>query len=230
MEQIYTIPVNEAFEAVQSEEHAGCPFCRLKKKLEEDELSIILGASMMEPDIRIKTNEAGFCHDHFGKMLEKGNRLSLALILESHLAEMEKKLTSGGLSSMMKGGVPKRLSDAVESCYICDRIEYSFSRMVSTAVMLWETDAAFRKKCGQQEYICLPHVAEFLAAGKAGMSKKVYADFEKSVMKVAVRRMSEVREGIAAFVKKFDYRYAGEALDNAAGAPEAAVEFLSGKE
>ena len=48
-EHIYTIPVNEAFE----DESGKCPFCLLYEKLQEDELSLILGASMMEPDVRI---------------------------------------------------------------------------------------------------------------------------------------------------------------------------------
>ena len=55
MEKIYTIPVNEAFD-----ESGSCPFCRMKKKLEENEIELILGASMMEPDIRIQTNEKAF--------------------------------------------------------------------------------------------------------------------------------------------------------------------------
>ena len=38
MEQIYTIPVNEAFEKVGEHPECGCPFCKLYKKLEEDEL------------------------------------------------------------------------------------------------------------------------------------------------------------------------------------------------
>ena len=53
MEQIYTIPVNEAFDAVSEKPELGCPFCMLYRKLQDDELDIILGASMMEPDIRI---------------------------------------------------------------------------------------------------------------------------------------------------------------------------------
>ena len=61
MDMNFTIPVNEAFEASAADASCGCPFCALYRKLEEDELDLILGASMMEPDIRIKTNEAGFC-------------------------------------------------------------------------------------------------------------------------------------------------------------------------
>ena len=80
LEKIYTIPVNEAFE--QSD---NCPFCLLYKKLEDNELDLILGASMMEPDIRIQTNNLGFCDVHYEKMYNLKNRLGLALMLESHL-------------------------------------------------------------------------------------------------------------------------------------------------
>ena len=54
-EQIYTIPVSEAFEARSGK----CPLCLLREKWEQNELDLILGASMMEPDIRIKTNKLG---------------------------------------------------------------------------------------------------------------------------------------------------------------------------
>ena len=48
-EKIYTIPVNEAFD-----EYDGCPFCRMRRTLEDNERELIMGASMMEPDTRIK--------------------------------------------------------------------------------------------------------------------------------------------------------------------------------
>ena len=78
MEQIYTIPINEAFDALTAEgAPCECPVCRLEGRLEENELDLILGASMMEPDIRIKTNAEGFCRDHYKKMLGMKNRLGL---------------------------------------------------------------------------------------------------------------------------------------------------------
>lgn len=66
MEQIYTIPVNEVFEKCMAQSvrenvsDCRCPFCELYNKYEADEVDLILGASMMEPDIRKKTNEKGF--------------------------------------------------------------------------------------------------------------------------------------------------------------------------
>ena len=95
-EKIYTIPINEAFENAIDGESYDCPFCLLKDMLERNELEIIMGASMMEPDIRIQTNKKGFCKHHFEKLYENGNRLGLALILESHLAEIEKNIFEGG--------------------------------------------------------------------------------------------------------------------------------------
>ena len=81
-EKIYTIPVNEAFEACAEDKSRGCPFCRLYNKLEADETDLILGASMMEPDVRIKTNEKGFCATHFQMLLSGKNRLGLGLMLD----------------------------------------------------------------------------------------------------------------------------------------------------
>ena len=85
-ETICTIPINDIFMPKD-----GCPICRLRRELEDNERELIMGASMMEPDIRIKTNERGFCKKHYMKMFEMNNRLSLALMLESHLNEMRPK-------------------------------------------------------------------------------------------------------------------------------------------
>ena len=97
MEQIYTIPVNEAFEASRDDASCGCPFCSLYNKLEDDELELILGASMMEPDVRIKTNERGFCRTHYDMMFARQNRLGMALTLESHLDELRGDITEHAL-------------------------------------------------------------------------------------------------------------------------------------
>ena len=77
-EKIYTIPVNEAFSKKD-----GCPFCRLKKQLEDAERELIMGASMMEPDIRIKTNERGFCKKHYLKMLKSDQK---QLFIKNHFS------------------------------------------------------------------------------------------------------------------------------------------------
>ena len=129
MEKIYTIPVNEAFDACAEDNTKGCPFCEMYRRLEENELEIILGASMMEPDIRIKTNEMGFCDRHFSKMLKRKNRLGLALMLESHLAHVEKE--SSGMGAM------KKLGKINDSCYVCARIDNNFEKRIANKLYIW---------------------------------------------------------------------------------------------
>ena len=115
MEQIYTIPVNEAFEASAADASCGCAFCAMYNKLEENELELILGASMMEPDVRIKTNEQGFCRTHYDMMFVRKNRLGMALTLESHINDLIKD-TKSGLLSKDGSKAEKRIGELEKSC------------------------------------------------------------------------------------------------------------------
>jgi hypothetical protein len=229
MEQIYTIPVNEAFEASAADPSLGCPFCRLYNSLEQDELDLILGASMMEPDVRIRTNELGFCRDHFAMMLRRPKRLPLALILESHLAEQYKSLGRGAAFPGRAGeNAAKKYAALEKSCYICSRIEYNFTRMQETAALLWENDEAFRQKTAAQPLFCLSHFAGFVAAAKERMARRDFADFYRVLSEQQGAYMEKLNADVSWFVKKFDYRYDAEPWGDAKDAPERAVAYLTG--
>ncbi len=230
MEKIYTIPVNEAFDASSDDHACGCPFCALYNKLEENELELILGASMMEPDTRIKTNEQGFCKTHYDMMFTRKNRLGMALMLESHLNELRKDTNGKGLAALKGVGVEpmKRLAELEGTCYVCGRIEFSFTKMMETAVLLWDQDSDFREKLRAQPYICLPHYRMFVEHARHGLSKKRFPDFYKDVSTVVNTYFDELREDVSWFCKKFDYRYDSEPWGNAKDAVERAIKFTSG--
>lgn len=224
-EHIYTIPVNEAFD----KQEGKCPFCLLHEKLQEDELTLILGASMMQPDVRIQTNKKGFCREHFGMLLTRGNRLGLALILESHLDELKSGVPLGGLLSRDKTAAPrKKLSELEHSCYICDRIEGNFSAMLETASYLYANDDAFRKKFAAQTCLCLPHyrmVLEETAHMKKPYAQEMAADAER----VVTAYLDKLKNDVSWFCKKFDYRYEDEPWYDSKDAIERAVAFLNSK-
>ncbi len=231
MEQIYTIPVNEAFEKGAGDETRGCPFCRLRDDLNKNEIDLILGASMMEPDVRKETNVRGFCRDHYGKLLSAGKRLPLALVLESHLAEVEKMLKKPSLlPNMAGGGAAKKLSSMSESCYICGRVDSYLEKMTETAALLWGSDPAFRKKCEKQPLFCIDHFAMFVSAGKAGLERKTFAEFYKALYEKEESVLLKVAGDVSFFAKKFDYRYADEPWEGRENAPESAIDFLCGSE
>ncbi len=229
MEQIYTIPVNEAFEASRDDAACGCAFCALYRRLEENELDLILGASMMEPDVRIKTNKQGFCKTHYDMMFVRKNRLGMALTLESHLCELAKDISENPLMSLMGAAgkrAEKRLVSLEESCYVCGRIGYHFTHMAETAVMLWEKDEAFRDKLRAQPMFCLPHYRLLLATGAKRFKKKELAEFSAACAKVTEGYLAELQKDVSWFCKKFDYRYEEEPWYNSKDAVERAMKFL----
>lgn len=225
MEKIYTIPVNEAFD-----EHGSCPFCRMRQKLEENEIDLILGASMMEPDIRIQTNEKGFCARHFRQMYEAQKRLPLALMLESHLDVIRKECTTPKLTLKEKVGTVSEHTDSFcKTCYVCERVEFHWSKMFETACLLWDMDIEFRRKMEKQTYFCLPCYTRFLKTAKLFIHKKRLPDFLEAAQGVQMKYLDELKGDISHFCKKFDYRYQKEPWGNARDSVERAIRFLSGE-
>lgn len=229
VEKIYTIPINEAFNRAPTGTPPDCPLCLLREMLEENELERILGAAMMEPDVRIETNRLGFCQKHFARLAEKSNRLGLALILESHIAAVEKEIFSGGTLFDAAGTKEEeKLKKLGDSCYVCKRTEEAFGKMLGTTVFLWETEEDFRAKFGNQSLFCLPHYEMLLSAGRDNLSKKQFRDFYDVSRKIMQTYIKELGGDVSWFCKKFDYRYDGEPWYNAKDSVPRAINFLAG--
>ena len=228
MEQIYTIPVNEAFDLVREKRECGCPFCVLFKKLQADEIDIILGASMMEPDIRIKTNEQGFCLNHYNIMLGKKRMLGMGLMMDSHLPEVKKRLLGPTVFGDKKKAAVSSLSELESSCYVCGRIQKNLSSMTATAVYLWESDYEFRKKFSDAPYFCLPHYRAMIDYASKKMSKRSFAEFYDAALRIEEAYIDSLSGDVSWFCKKFDYRYDEEPWYNSKDSVQRAIKFLSG--
>ena len=224
-ETIYTIPINEAFDK-SIEEGKGCPFCRLYEKFEENELELILGGSMMEPDVRIKTNKLGFCPDHFSKMLRHGKRLPLALMLESHLNELKDDLINkkGIIKSPEKAAA--RIRELCSTCYVCERVNGNYYRMLANAAYMWAQDFDFRKKFASQPWLCGRHFADICEVAKKEAGKKLAPDLCAAAAALYAAKLDDLSDEVSRFCRSFDYRYQDEPLGNAATSVERTIEFL----
>ena len=122
-EDICSIPISEIFEPKD-----GCPFCRMRDMLEDRMATYITGAAMMEPDVRVETNRLGFCHQHFEQILQRGSRLSVALILESLLDEAGKDILPEDDKL-----APKKILAAADrrahSCFVCENVEKNMQHL-----------------------------------------------------------------------------------------------------
>ncbi len=229
MEQIYTIPVNEAFDEVNSKKECGCPFCVLYRKLQNDEIDIILGASMMEPDIRMKTNEQGFCLTHYNIMLRRKRMLGMGLMLESHLAEVEKKIDGPTLLGNKAQASITAIDKLNSDCYVCSRIKRNLDAMISTAVYLFETDPNFVPKFNGAPYFCLPHYKAMLEYASKKMSKRAFKELYKSAHETEMSYVKSLTGDVSWFCKKFDYRYDEEPWYNSKDSVQRSIKFLSGE-
>lgn len=84
---IDTIPVWDAAKI-----DGECLLCALQRRVELQQIEYSLGASVMEPDVRIQVNKKGFCQHHQRMLFKGDNRLGHALMLESHLTETQRQI------------------------------------------------------------------------------------------------------------------------------------------
>ena len=223
-EHIYTIPVTEAF----SNNPHRCPFCALREKLERDELEIILGASMMEPDIRQETNDKGFCQRHYTNMYSMKNRLGLALMLESHLESLKKEVKTGNIFSRdIAAKSVGRIERLESSCYVCDRIEDKISKMYTTASYLYNEEKDFRASFENVRYFCLPHYREYMLAAKRVLSKDDYAELVRAANGKVTAYLDSLKDDVSLFCKKFDYRFDDLPWGESKDSVERSIKFLS---
>lgn len=225
---ITNIPISEVFEPKE-----GCPICRMRNMLEKRMAEYITGAAMMEPDVRIETNRLGFCIDHFRDIMKQRNRLGVALILESHLAEIEQDVFQG-VPIFGKSG-KKQAKDAEKqqkTCFICRQVDWAMERMLATVCRLWENEDDFRQLFSEQEALCLPHFSLLVQTAETAMNKKHIGDFSKAASALSKQYLETLRQDVSHFCKMFDYRNSGEDADwgNSRDAVERAVWFLTGRE
>lgn len=221
-EDLCSIPIHDVFLPKD-----GCPFCRMRDMLEDRMATYITGAAMMEPDVREETNRLGFCEEHFNQILARGSRLSVALILESLLAEIRAE------AFPEKGAPLKKALPALErrkgSCFICENLEKNTAHLLETTIDLWQKDPDFRKLYREQEYICLPHYRQVLEAAKS-MPKKNAALFYEDTASLAGNCLAALNEDVTHFCRMFDYRSAGGDWGNSKDAIERSIRFLTSRE
>jgi len=223
-ESILTIPVNEVFEP-----RDGCPICRMRDTVELHICEYIMGAAMMEPDVREETNKLGFCHTHFTMLAKQGNRLSLALMLNSHLAQVRNNIFE---SVNIFASKAKRTGDASDSCFICSKVDWGITHMLKTVFTLFEKERAFKQLFKEQEMFCLPHY-KLLAAKSGQMPKNTRAEFMKALKLVTSEYARLLNFNVGQFCDSFDYRNAGRLhdpeMEHVKTSPQKAVEFLTGR-
>jgi hypothetical protein len=221
-EKLYTIPVNEAFEA-----DTECPICTMRKKLELNAIEFTMGPSYMEDDIREATSRLGFCEKHLEQLYKNQNRLGLALILKTHMDKIVKdieklsgahvKLSSPSLFKKKgeSSQVVSYIDQLEDNCFVCEKIEGTFERYIATIFHLYHSDEGFRKKFNASKGFCTCHYKTLYAEAPGHLNSEELNTFITELNKLYLENMKRVRDDLEWFINKFDYRYADEPWKNA---------------
>ena len=222
-ESLLTIPINEILEP-----KCGCPLCRMRDMLEQRTVEYIMGAAMMEPDVRIETNKQGFCKTHFEQMRNCKNRLSLALMLQSHLQAIQKNIFNRKSVFDKKTAKQKKVSAINNDCFVCNKVEWGMSRLMVTFYEMFEKSSDFRDLFSQQEMLCLPHY-DMLVSHCGDMDKKYQKRFIDTCNDLVKKYLDSLESDVSHYCSMYDYRNTGKDADwgNSKDSIERAIKFLT---
>lgn len=236
-EKIYTIPIHDAFD-----EAGACPLCRLRAKREAELLEYHLGPSLMEAEVRLRTNAKGFCREHFTAMYEsRKNRLGLALMLHTHLEEVHRRLDPehhlkyvpkksffSGKKGEQLGGFLSRLGETTCSCVICEGIGETMEHYLANVLWLYFHEAGFREQVLLRSEICLPHLADLLRRASELLSVREMASFTEDMAGIIEREFGSLEHDLKYFTEKFDYRNREKPWGKSKSASLRCADFLRG--
>ncbi len=224
-QDICTIPISEVFEV-----NDGCPICRMREIIEKRIVDYIMGAAMMEPDVRIETNRLGFCERHFDQMMSNRGRLQLALILESHVDELNNKIFDKKLFNSVnkKGENAKKIT---ESCFVCEKIDWGFSRMIEMVFRCYETDKDFRKMFNGQSMFCLKHYEMLMNSPCRKQLKNEGGAFAENLTRITAEYSKSLHDDLKKYCSMYDYRANDGAKDwgTSRDSVERSIAFLVGR-
>lgn len=237
---IDTIPVWDALRA-----GGECPLCTLRRKTEHQLADRYLGASVMEPDTRIRVNQKGFCQSHHDMLYNLQNRLGHALMMLSHLREVRGKLepmlkdparpSQGGLfGRMMKKPAQDSqsphspLQAVAEGCVLCDTLHESMERYAYTVLHLWKTDSNFQKELPASKGFCIPDTALLLDMADKHLSGQHLTTFRQCLGDLLDKNLKRLDEELEWFTLKFDYRNSDKPWGESRDALERTVQKLRG--
>lgn len=213
-EKLYAIPVNDAFDS-----GCECPVCQMYKTLEDNAIEYTMGPSYMEDDTRMQTDRKGFCRKHMKMIYESGNKLGISLILKTHFDHVIKETSPLSTKSSEKKGLFSKdtgagapivsyLNQLNSSCFVCDRINNVFDRYIDTIFYLWKTDAGFKDKFCNSKGFCNEHFAVLIRKAPDYLKGSDLDEFLELTKSLYITNMERVRDDLAWFIDKFDYRNA----------------------
>ncbi len=222
MYSIDTALIKEAFN-----KKCECPLCEMEKTVEEEFVHEFLNDAVMQSESRSLVNDLGFCAKHYETMMNRPNKLSLAVQTNSRIFSLGKILKT---EKSVKGAInqAKKLQSATRSCVICELTKESMEKYYKRIAKLYEEDEIFRVAFANCNGFCLKHYPLLLLHAK---NANKYADeYVKILTEIQIRAFNSLSVDLSDFCAHHDYRNAYKPLGNAENVLQRAKRKLFGKD
>jgi hypothetical protein len=187
-----------------------CPLCTLMEGAEETYLRSFQHSRVMDPTVRVATNAAGFCPDHYRKLYERENKLGLGLIVHTHLQEKLPELRAA--FEALKAGAGRRgkarMDDAAsflarlrDRCFICDLLGKDLDRYAFTILYLWSKDPEFAPRFRSSRGFCLGHFCAMVATGRVMLRAERLERWLGDVVPLMTGSMEQLERDLLAFTQ-----------------------------
>ena len=131
-------------------------------------------------------------------MLKQKNRLSLALMLETHLDEL--------LSGYMPPSGKKGQESPAHTCFVCREIDTAVQKLLENTARTAVKDPDFAALLAEQPYYCFAHYEALCDTFRAVLPKKAAALLIQKVTACERSYFQSLRDDVHAFTTTFDYR------------------------
>ncbi|MBE3133181.1 MAG: hypothetical protein IMZ55_06890 [Acidobacteria bacterium] len=201
-----------------------CPLCSLRDHAERTYTQSFRGNRVMEPSVRQKTNETGFCPEHYRGLYAGEGKLGLALVVHTHLQEKLPEIRAAleaavngaaaghgaGARRGRKGGsegaqrldaIAAQLSSLRDRCFICDMLEADLERYAFTILYLWQKDPEFPPVLRASRGFCLSHFLLMLGRAREILRGESLARWLGEVVPLMSGSLEKLEKDLFAFTQ-----------------------------
>lgn len=208
------------FNLIESFGTNGCPLCFILKERLEKFLYNYLDETVTDVDSRLKIRKTfGFCSAHAWMLQKNENCLGQGIIYQDLVETFHRNFIFPSDPKKTRKALDNLLS--AKKCLICDHvgeIEKRYLEVFSGNFDKPELKAAYEKSQG----LCLVHLASAVRTWKDSKTISSYLETEAGKLDGLDAELKE-------FVRKFDYRYAGEKFGAEKDSWIRAIEKISGR-
>ncbi len=185
-------------------ENCVCPVCEIRKKTDADISEMYLTEAVMENEERKKVNKYGFCKEHYDLLHLGTNKLGLALQMQTRIKTINslvKNYTDVKKAQKHAKAIKRRL----ETCVICNTLNFNMERYYETIARLYSDDERFRKVAFKSIHgLCYNDYLNLINyAHKAGKHSK---EFLTDLHEKQTASTNDLLKQLNDFTMSFDYR------------------------